>query len=314
MIVSFVVLGQPDEISGGHLYNKKIAECNDKIKLIFCDTINALKNELSINHQCLLIDAWSLHNIHPTDIDQEFHLLAHHPIALDQTIIGDHEKEVQFWSKAKSIITTSNYVRNYIREFCNTPVYSVLPGINKSSERKIYPKLPDKINGFGSVIERKGDLLLIDSMHNITGLTIRRYGPQPDSSFFSKAKNYAGQLINSKLIFEGLLSESEKELCIVNTDLAIFPTHYESYGMAIQECLNANIPVLASDTEGMKERFGNIGIRYIKQEANLWTLALQEFCFNPDSYATICEEVKSIKNDFSSWNNQAEKIINHLSK
>jgi len=307
-MVSFVILGDINDISGGHIYNRKIAEFSNIINIIYCNTLEALKASINKQHDCLLIDAWALHDIELQNVQQPFHLLAHHPIALDQTVKGDETKEINLWNAATSIITTSEYVRDYIKGLSNTPVFCINPGVDPYESTRDYPIFPKKINGYGSVIERKGDLLLIEALSKIEKLTINRFGPHTDLEFYCKVTLAAKKLKSSKIIFNGLLSDYDKKVSIKSTDLAVFPTFYESYGMAIQECLNAKIPVLTSDTVGMRLRFGDQGIRYIKQDATSWAEALEAYCLQSHNYQTLVQEVKNIQCDFNTWKEQSNKL------
>jgi glycosyltransferase involved in cell wall biosynthesis len=309
MRVSFIVPGNTKDISGGHIYNRKLAQYAEGIDIIYCNTVEKLLSELKKDHECLLIDAWALHDISLKDINQTFHLLAHHPISLDKTIKGDEKKEVSFWKNARSIITTSEYVKNYIEGFCKTSVYTITPGVDAVISKKDYPQLPKNITGFGSVIERKGDLLLIEALKSVEGLTVNRFGPQTDNKYFEKVIKAAGKLKSSRVKFNKLLSDDEKDVAILNTELAVFPTFYESYGMAIQECLNAKTPVLTSDTKGMKARFGNRGIRYIQQDANSWTKALKTYTQDATKYQELTEEIKGFEYDFESWKKKSHELL-----
>ena len=312
MRVSFIVPGNAKDVSGGHIYNRKLAECADDIDIIYCNTIEELLSELTKDHQYLLIDAWALHDISLKDINQNFHLLAHHPISLDQSIQGDETKEIAFWKKANSIITTSKFVKDYIEGFCSTPVHCITPGVDYINSTREYPELPKSINGYGSVIERKGDLLLIEALKNVGKITINRFGPQTDTNHLEKVIKASKKIQSSRIEFNGLLSEEDKNTSIKNTDLAVFPTFYESYGMAIQECLNAKTPVLTSDTKGMKTRFGNQGIRYIKQDANSWSAALKMYAQNTKKYLELTEEIKGLESNFESWNEKSQQLLRIL--
>ena len=315
--VSFIVLGEEKDISGGHIYNKRIVHFfPEKVncELIYVSNEEKLIDCIDQAKGVVLVDAWGLHNIQPSRLNKPFHLLAHHPIELDDTVRGDHKKEENFWEKALSIITTSEYVKEFIENKCNTYVKSILPGIDPILREGDYSQVPSLIVGFASLIERKGDLLLLEAMKASLPVRIKRYGPAPDKDYLKQITTKSQELTVSSFLYEGLISEIEKEKILATADLAVFPTFYESFGMAIQECLESKIPVLVNDFVGARERFGELGVRYIEPEAMAWKEAINKYCHNENEYAQLIKEVKQRPHKFGSWASQSQLLANHFIK
>jgi glycosyltransferase involved in cell wall biosynthesis len=320
MKISFVVPGTKTDISGGHIYNREIAKslnsAANSAELIYGKNKTEIINILSLRHEVLLIDAWCLHEIDSEVLKQEFYLLVHHPLELDATLRKSSMNEQLFWNRAKSIIVTGEEVKEYLESKTTTPVSLVVPGIDILISEKQYHRTPVNIAGFGSYIERKGDLLLLEALkHTKSKIVINRYGPDSDVEFLIRLKtNILESSLSDQLILHEMVSHKAKFEIFKSTDLMVFPTLYESFGMAIQESLCYGIPVLTNDIPGLRNRFGESGIRYLKPNPLDWAKALETYSKSEHDYSQLCNELKEISFNWPTWQQQAGKIAGILSR
>jgi glycosyltransferase involved in cell wall biosynthesis len=319
MKISFVVPGKESDISGGHIYNREIAKSLNSATisahLIYGKNKTEIINILSQHHEALLIDAWCLHDINQEVLKQEFYLLVHHPLELDATLHKSSINEQLFWNRAKNIIVTGEEVKEFLESKTTTPVSLVVPGINTSISEKQYLKIPLNIAGFGSFIERKGDLLLLEALkHTKSKIVINRYGPDSDSEFMNRLKSIIIESsLSDQFIIHEMVSHEIKQEIFKYADLMIFPTLYESFGMAIQESLCYGIPVLTNDIPGLKNRFGEKGIRYLEPNPLDWAKALETYSKSEYDYSLLCNEFKDHTPKWPSWKQQAGRIAEILS-
>ncbi|MFT6747690.1 MAG: glycosyltransferase involved in cell wall biosynthesis [Glaciecola sp.] len=311
MKIDFAILGKENEVSGGHIYNRAIARDNDSVQLCYEQELTDFKACLQDSHDALLIDAWGLHNLEPGDVNQKHYLLVHHPLALDASLNGNEEKEIEFWNKAEGIVVTGQEVAEFVQSKTNTPVILIEPGFFKKSIRSENNNNDDfQILGIGSFIPRKGDELLLASCENLKfPFVLNRLGPVVDHAYFKKLRSLVANGTHSNDInLVGEVDEKEKHDFMNSASLAVFPTTYESYGMAIQECLSHQIPVLTNDVLGMKNRFGVKGIRYIDNSVAAWSLVLNEMASRGKAYQGLKLEAKNNNLSFLSWETQSKKM------
>jgi glycosyltransferase involved in cell wall biosynthesis len=319
MKISFVVPGTKSDISGGHIYNREIAKSFNSgtisADLIYGKNKTEIIKILSRQHEVLLIDAWCLHDINPEILKQEFYLLVHHPLELDASLHKSSMYEQLFWNKAKSIIVTGEEVKEYVESKTKIPVSLVIPGTNISKSEKKYHGTPVNIVGFGSYIERKGDLLLLEALKLTNSkIIINRYGPDSDREFLIRLKSKLKESsLSDQFIIHEMVSHEIKQEIFKSADLMVFPTFYESFGMAIQESLSYGIPVLTNDVPGLKNRFGEKGIRYLKPNPHDWAMALDTYSRSELEYSQLCNEFKNNSFNWPSWQQQAGKIAGILS-
>jgi glycosyltransferase involved in cell wall biosynthesis len=324
MKISFVVLGNIEEVSGGHIYNREIANASENIQLRYQPDLASFKKCLNEPHDLLLIDGWGLHNVSLSDINQEYHLLAHHPIAMDPTITGDATKEENFWVNAKSIVVTGTAVAQYIQSKTETKLKIVEPGIVIRSDRAVSHqenKVPNLL-GIGSFIPRKGDDFLLKVCSKVKlPFILNRIGPVVDQIYFDTLKKkISSENIQSKVNFEGEVSVERKLQVMNQADLAVFPTSYESYGMAIQECLVHGIPIVTNDLPGMKERFGNKGVCYVNSNVNSssdsriesWESQLCTLLAGGEEFKRLKNEAAENNFSYFLWEEQADMIEKFL--
>jgi glycosyltransferase involved in cell wall biosynthesis len=312
--ISFLIPGNEGDVSGGHLYNRAIAkEINageHRCELIYAADKESFLEHLKRPHEILLIDAWGLHDIDPEVLQQPFHLLAHHPLALDNTVEGDSEKEIVFWNKAQSIFVTGAEVEKFVRTKTKTSVHLVEPGIDVSFKRLSYPKYPKYLVGLGSFIERKGDLLLLDILKLLPEeVVIHRYGPSFDEVFLHRLKTEIAQNnLQHRFIIHGEISHEEKEKVLQTADIMLFPSLYESFGMAIQESMAYRIPILVSDTPYLRTRFGMNGVVYLGKSPMDWAEEIIRLCFTDEAYidfTTSCQSTRS----FCTWQDSVKILL-----
>ncbi len=322
--IPFLILGTESDISGGHIYNRKIAEKIDFVELIyrkeekdFFAFIDWFSNQTKEGRRsAILIDAWGLHNAPPIPPNINFYLLVHLPLALyDSNCIGNTQ-EYNFWKAAAGIIVPSEQVAGFVRTKTDTKVTCVAPGLELNTNRNVGNTLLQgkesanlDIVGLGSYVEKKGDELLLKALAEVSSpFKLTRVGNVIDKVYYEYLLSLIeafGLQDNVELL--DVVSHEHAISILEKSDVAVFPTSYESYGMAIQESIALDVPVLVSDLIDLRDRFGTIGIKYIENTIESWTAGINQ-CYT--EYITgvglfgLGEEVNS--NRFPSWKQQSE--------
>lgn len=294
--IPFLILGSESDISGGHIYNRKIAEHICVLELIykkeekdFFEFITWYSNQRKEgSKKVMLIDGWALHNAQPIPLNIDFYLIVHLPLALYDLSCSGVNKEYSFWETAKGVIVPSEQVATFVRSKTNTKVVCVAPGIELNSARSERSDLlPEKgrekldIVGLGSYVKKKGDELLLKALSEVSyPFKLTRIGSIVDVAYYEYLLSLIeAYRLQGKVQLLPAVSHVDAISILSKSDVAVFPTCYESYGMAIQESIALGIPVLASDLDELRNRFGMVGIKYLERTIESWSLGVNQ-CFN----------------------------------
>lgn len=136
------------------------------------------------------------------------------------------------------------------------------------------PPSDGKLKGIliGRVVEGKGHRLAIDalgalrgSLHEKVSLVIVGDGPERRS-----LESYASQKgVAERVAFTGAVGQQRVRELIDECDFGLLPSQMEGFGIAAAECLAGGRPVLALDSETMRDVVGNAGVLVSPSEIHL---------------------------------------------
>ncbi|MFW6097813.1 MAG: glycosyltransferase family 4 protein [Chloroflexota bacterium] len=81
--------------------------------------------------------------------------------------------------------------------------------------------------------------------------------------------------LQDKVTFLGAISSEDVYLELASADLFLFPTHYESFGVAVLEAQAAGVPVVCSNMPIMKETVGKSALLLPPGDVGRWVEGLQ---------------------------------------
>ncbi len=204
------------------------------------------------------------------------------------------------------VICNSEYMKNEIRHVFQLPEdksvvinngvqLEKFSGVERDYDyRRNYASDYEKIIFFvGRLVQEKGVQVLLDavpkviSKYNDVKFVIAGKGPQSDH-LRHKAESMG---IAHKLYFTGYLSEENLEKLYKCSDIAVFPSLYEPFGIVALEGMVANIPVVVTDTCGLGEivEHGVDGMKAFTGNANSLADCILALLFDYD----LTERVKS---------------------
>lgn len=227
----------------------------------------------------------------------------------------------------KLIITVSeNSKKDIKKQFNHNNVEVIYNGVDsnyrvysRDDANKVYSKynLPHKyILCLGTLEPRKNIKLLIDAFIDlkinkkidhklvITG----RYGWKYDSILdMVKANN-----LEKEIIFTGFVEEEDLPLVYNGSDLFVFPSMYEGFGIPPLEAMACGVPVIVSNSSSLTEVVGEYGIVF--ENNNLDDLKSKIIRYinlddkSKDEYRKYCI---NRSNKFR-WKRESIKLINIL--
>ena len=202
-----------------------------------------------------------------------------------------HEQERELVEQADRVICCSNYMAEEISELFQilpkkiTVIENgVMPDKVKSSplknrDRRRYARDNEAILYFvGRLVREKGLETLLQALPQIlatfpaTKLVISGQGPM-----LASLQELAQTLgIVQHVVFTGFINDRERNTLLATADAAVFPSHYEPFGIVALEAMAAGIPVVAADVGGMGEviEHGKDGLKFPPGDAQALATAI----------------------------------------
>jgi glycosyltransferase involved in cell wall biosynthesis len=114
----------------------------------------------------------------------------------------------------------------------------------------------------GNVIPRKGHTTLIEALSSMPELSWRLTivgKDEPDSRYSRRLHDmiYAAHIKN-RISFAGTVDDAELVQLYSDSDLFVFPSFHEGYGIALAEAMRFGLPFVAFDSGGVREICGPI--------------------------------------------------------
>jgi len=232
-----------------------------------------------------------------------------------QRYINDTEWMLTY--EATEVIVNSNFMKNDIQRLFGLPFekINVVPnGINLNTYngverdydfRRQYARDEEKIILFmGRLVHEKGIQVLIEAMtkilshYNDAKLIIAGKGGKFDE--LMAQANASG--ISDKVYFTGYLNAKQVTKMYKCTDIAVFPSTYEPFGLVALEGMLAEVPVVVSDIGGLNEivTHGVDGLKSYAGNANSLADSILTLLYNQKLAATVVKNaVKKVKLEYN---------------
>ncbi|WP_407356575.1 glycosyltransferase [Methanolobus sp. WCC5] len=233
---------------------------------------------------------------------------------------------------AKMIIASSEHESyHYLKSFPNLNPEKVVH-IPNGIDVKCYQNLPrkgtfrskfmidrnDKVVLFlGRIHEIKGLELLVGSFSNLISIfeNTKLVIAGPDDGYLAKLEGFVEELnISDNVIFTGPLYEQDKIEALVDADVFVLPSKYESFGNVVFEACACGTPVIVTDRCGVSKYMNNdLGYvieydKYKLSDALFDVLSNSKFQHKPDFSSN------GIMNFQYSWESISSKMIHVYSK
>jgi glycogen(starch) synthase len=229
--------------------------------------------------------------------------------------------DIEWWLTYESwkVIVNSNFMKNQVQNIFELPEdkIRIIPNgvdINKLQGyerdynfRRNYAADNEKIICFvGRLVHEKGAHILVDAIPKV----IQHYhdakfvivGKGPQFDYLQKKVSHMN--ISQKVYFTGYISDECLNRLYKCMDIAVFPSLYEPFGIVALEGMAAKVPVIVSDTGGLRDivEHGIDGMKSYAGNSNSLADSILEILFNPvraeDMVKRAYEKVRRIYN----WN------------
>lgn len=178
-----------------------------------------------------------------------------------------HNLEERLVKTADAVICCSNYmVEEIVRLFGITRgnVFSIPNGVDPANlgiPRQLVPGEKEPYSSektilfIGRLVPEKGVQVLLEAfsvlLQQFSDLKLLVGGTGPYSDYLKTRAEEMG--LGGKTEFLGFLGEEQRNYHLKQSDVAVFPSLYEPFGIVALEAMAAQIPVIVSDTGGLSE-------------------------------------------------------------
>lgn len=238
------------------------------------------------------------------------------------------EKELKSSAdRADKIVTISMNSKKEIMEYLDVAedrIDIVYPGIDANIYSKDFPpqrfeetkakyRLPSRyILYLGTLEPRKNIGRIIDAYvlfikeadEEINLVIAGKKGWMFDE-IFKKVEDYG---LEDKIIFTGYVDEGDKPLIYKMSDLFIFPSLYEGFGMPVLEAMAAGVPVITSNTSALPEVAGDAALLINPLDVEDIAYAIKKLMKDEALRNSLIQKGQKRSRDFS-WKKSAEKLL-----
>ncbi len=276
MTIQFYNKGNPNQISGGYLYNKYILSELEQLGAKV-DYLNHPEEAKDTIVDIIVIDSLMIYELETfilrTDIP--IVLLMHLPpdifLELEEQTTREKETLNRIYQKS-SIVVTGVRSQTFLQKNY-APVTKALhllePGMLTDWKQKTsYSVLPTKLICIGNFVKGKGHLQLLDVLALLQDLnwTLELYGNiNFDKTYFQKVTDKVAELgIQERVFYRGCVAHKEINKVLKSSDLMLHFSEYETYSMVTAEAINTKLPVISSRS-GAYEHFEKSGFVHYLQ-------------------------------------------------
>jgi glycosyltransferase involved in cell wall biosynthesis len=219
------------------------------------------------------------------------------------------------------IVVTSEFARSSLLQSpydCRKEKISVIePGRHKTPRKKSYRELPRRLLCVANIIQRKGYVTLLEALVNLTDIewVLTCCGSEEyETSYVRHVRDMIRDCgLEDRIIIKGPISGEELGSEYLGADLFVFPSCYETYGMALTEAAGYGLPIVTSiDPTTNKDLSGNAVVFFRPDQVITLQEILRELMTNPVCYAELCEGAKMHVPATRSWTECAEIFLKLL--
>jgi glycogen synthase len=174
-----------------------------------------------------------------------------------------HEKELQLITESDQVIVCSNYMREELLAnfHLSDKKMTIIPnGIEQSdvvvAPNEIYPFIKNRkyIFSVGRIVKEKGFETLIEAAQAAKDkgqdiyFVIAGKGPMLERY----RKMVTEKQLDHYIAFIGYVTDEQRNALLVNSEIAVFPSLYEPFGIVALEAMILGKPTIVSETGGLK--------------------------------------------------------------
>ncbi|MGB0913663.1 MAG: glycosyltransferase family 4 protein [Phaeobacter italicus] len=244
--------------------------------------------------------------------------VVHHPLCLEAGLSPDRaaflrENERNMLAGLAHVIVTSPHTAGLLNRDFDVPIEKITiatPGFTRP-ETSPSPITPPLILSVGLLAERKGHDVLLNALARIMDLPwqARIVGKvfDPDVHRSLLAQSLALGLAH-RVEFAGELSDRALQAEFSAASVFALATRYEGYGMALNEAMQYDLPVVSCDTGAVSETVGGAGLLVPVDDAEGFASALRALLTDHALRTRQQAESRARAQSLPSWDETARTV------
>ncbi|MEH7178752.1 glycosyltransferase family 4 protein [Neobacillus vireti] len=233
-----------------------------------------------------------------------------------------HEKELRLIKESDQIIVCSHYMREeLVNHFhLSDKKMTIVPnGIEQEDVKvvpdAIFPSLKGRkyIFSVGRIVQEKGFETIIEAAQVAKDsgkeiyFVIAGKGPMLERY----RKMVSEKQLDHYVAFIGYVSDEQRNALLVNSEIAVFPSLYEPFGIVALEAMILGIPTIVSETGGLKGivKHSKSGLLMIPGNADSLLTNIDFLLQNPENAKEIGVKGKQIVKSLYGWKRIASQTV-----
>jgi glycosyltransferase involved in cell wall biosynthesis len=222
-----------------------------------------------------------------------------------------------------AIVVTSEFAKTALlqpRYDCKKEKITVIePGWHNTHRKKSYRELPLKLLCVANIIERKGYITFVNALGRLTdkdwNLTCCGNMDYDPSYVRNLIKRITEHGLDERIFLKGSIQGKALVDEYLSADLFVFPSWYETYGMALTEAAGYGLPIVTS-VDGATNRHlsRESTVFFHPDDVSELEEVLRELLTNPLRYVELCEAAHTHILTALSWTACAERFLSLLTE
>jgi glycosyltransferase involved in cell wall biosynthesis len=239
--------------------------------------------------------------------------LVHHPLALETGVSPADaarlaESERRALTAARHVVVTSPATARVLRNYgvSASRVSVVLPGTDRAELATGSGSASVRLLCVASIVPRKGHGLLIRALAQIRELPWHLFCCGSEQRDPETAADLVTQIaaagLTDRVTFAGELSESALELEYAHADVFVLPSLYEGFGMVVAEAAARGLPVVATDTGGIRDILEGADALVVPPgDVGALTEALRRVVGEPRTRTAMMVAARRVRERLTTW-------------
>ena len=346
--LGFVIPGSLDSPTGGTRYDRDVLARLSKFEIVAnpllvaacypfpsdTDRLATKQSFLSASVDLFLIDGLvfgALSDQELAALQKPVLVLLHHPLADETGLAPDTANQLYLREKhnlqhAQAVIVTSQKTKDRLIAHYDVKADDITvaePGVTKPDRITIRsplsPDKPAKLLSVGGISPRKNYGLVLDALallpnqHKWIWTIAGRLDDTNETQRLQKKTQDLGLI--EQVQWLGSLSEERLAALYHDSDILLYPSHYEGYGMALDEALAYGLPVLASDHIPSAHAHASPAIRCLDPlTPRAWCEALSDLLNDADSFHKACFSASELAKRLPDWDHPTDRIVSLITR
>lgn len=346
--LGFVIPGSLDSPTGGTRYDREVLARLNKFGVLAnpllvasnypfpsdADRLATAQTFASASVDLFLIDGLvygALSDQELAALQKPVIVLLHHPLADETGLARDIAKTLYLREKhnlqhAQAVIVTSQKTKDIlIADYAlNADDITVAePGVAKPDRITIRSPLssekPAKLLSVGGISPRKNYGLVLDALALLP--TQHKWiwtiaGRLDDKTETQRLQNKTQDLgLDQRVKWLGSISDAHLATLYHDSDVLLYPSHYEGYGMALDEALAYGLPILASAHIPSARAHASPAIRCLDPlNARAWSDALSDLMTHPDRFDAASQSATELAKSLPDWDHPTARIASLMTR